>query len=530
MGDVLLNYGHKPNRFGFCLVGALALLVSSFPVATAETEASTVELASPPELDEGLLFFNDGDFAEAIAALAEVQGDQQNPYWLEARSVMGRSFDALGMGQLALDHYADVLAAGPEHEAFEQAFNASAALSRFIEDDATFSRAVLGLSAEQLPTLERSYGLYVAGNRLFDADLYDQSINFLAAIPRGDELFARARLQMAKALIMVEQRPMALAVLQDILDNDTSSLAAIPDGRSLVHLNIARMAYGMALFDQAADHYARVSRTSPYWGDALMERAWAQYALWQGQDLDQALSSSLGALLTLTSPTMENLYYPEAWLLEAQIFFILCKANSGNMLIERFLARHKSLHSDLVAALPAAATNPIGVYQTVVDHRLGKTPKTQLPAPFLNLFLTDPSFDRIEAHLERIEREIDLVKRQRRAWAGGLDGAFIASLQSHAESVRQQRGEEIAYRLGREAEILQQTILATELAQLDMLTQQVNLFEAAAAGRVTPPKQKKRRWTLPDDRRVWPFEGEYWVDELGYYQVTTLSECGTIQE
>jgi hypothetical protein len=39
---------------------------------------------------------------------------------------------------------------------------------------------------------------------------------------------------------------------------------------------------------------------------------------------------------------------------------------------------------------------------------------------------------------------------------------------------------------------------------------------------------RQRGFRQPPGYVMWPFEGEYWIDELGYYQVDTLDECKEI--
>lgn len=517
------------------LLIALALLggapaLAKPPAKPPPAAAPAAPAEAPAALVEGRALFERGDWAEAVAALSEVPGGPGDAFWTEARGLMGRSLDALGLGQLALLHYADVLRAGTEAPGFELAYNASAALSRFLQDDRLFGEVVSGLGQASLPALERSQGLYSAGLYLADAERYKEAVAFLTAIPRGDALFSKARLQMARVLIRLEERPLALAILTDVLDNDPAGVASITHGESLLHLDIARMAYGMGLYDQAVDQYARVRRASPWWTDALLEQAWANYALWQGQGSERALSQSLGALTALTSPALAGLYYPEAWLLQAQILFQLCKGASGSQVVDAFLARFEPLLPALSQALAAEGGDLAALYQTVVDFRAGRPVGSALPAPFLSMFLSDPGFDRLEVHLGRITREHTLVQTQRRAWEGPVEAQLLGLLDTHGQAIRQAEGARILNRLTQEEALLKETLVATQLAQLDLLTQQANMYEAAAGGRALAPRVTKRRWQLPDDRRAWPFEGEYWQDELGYYQVSTTSECLNIQE
>jgi hypothetical protein len=67
-----------------------------------------------------------------------------------------------------------------------------------------------------------------------------------------------------------------------------------------------------------------------------------------------------------------------------------------------------------------------------------------------------------------------------------------------------------------------------EITKLDILNFEQQLYEkAAATGKLDYGdrigelrKARKQRGT-----RVWPYEGEFWADELGYYRYDVRPDC-----
>ena len=66
-----------------------------------------------------------------------------------------------------------------------------------------------------------------------------------------------------------------------------------------------------------------------------------------------------------------------------------------------------------------------------------------------------------------------------------------------------------------------------KITKLDIVELEKTMLERAAirgkiedAKRTAQRKKRKKRGF-----NEWPFEGEYWADELGYYRIETKSEC-----
>jgi len=63
---------------------------------------------------------------------------------------------------------------------------------------------------------------------------------------------------------------------------------------------------------------------------------------------------------------------------------------------------------------------------------------------------------------------------------------------------------------------------------IDVTAAQRNKLEQAVqAGQVSKAESKVMGVVKPDEEHVlWPFDGEYWRDELGFYRQVVISNCG----
>jgi hypothetical protein len=58
-------------------------------------------------------------------------------------------------------------------------------------------------------------------------------------------------------------------------------------------------------------------------------------------------------------------------------------------------------------------------------------------------------------------------------------------------------------------------------AQRGQLTQEMQQGQVSAG-----PSRVENRITADEEHVLWPFNGEYWRDELGYYRQAVTSQCG----
>ena len=67
----------------------------------------------------------------------------------------------------------------------------------------------------------------------------------------------------------------------------------------------------------------------------------------------------------------------------------------------------------------------------------------------------------------------------------------------------------------------------TEIFTLDVLRMKADLYTQAAATGKMPDAARtvERKERIRKGWREWPYEGEDWADELGYYRVYTVPEC-----
>ncbi len=278
------------------------------------------------------------------------------------------------------------------------------------------------------------------------------------------------------------------------------------------NLNIARAYYAAGNYTQASVFYRRVERSSDFWLDAQFESAWAHF---RGNDMNGALAM----LFSHKTPFFEEGYFnPEADLLRAYALFTMCKFPDASKQIDEFQAKWEPIRDQYLAL----SLSPKEAFGEVRAHLTGDTSK--LPRAMLRQFEhEDRMLDAVKA-VSLAERE--LVTAQ---GVGGDTAALaeelLSELIAHRTTVEGQR---ILDRIAESRKELDQLLTDIEITRLDLLNLESEMYSRAAAtgtldygdniGQIRELRRRK-------GYRVWPFQGEYWADEVGWYVFNARPDC-----
>ncbi|MEN9787228.1 MAG: hypothetical protein RLZZ299_2492 [Pseudomonadota bacterium] len=284
-----------------------------------------------------------------------------------------------------------------------------------------------------------------------------------------------------------------------------------PDSDALLVLDAARTWYGAGNYPRALQGWASVPRESPLWPQAQAERAWGHFRL-------DDHNGTLGALVTLQQPFFDGRYQPEADLLRVYSAFLLCKFPTANTELEAFKARYAPVNAAMQAAL---AVEPAALFAQVGDP--GGATATGLPRGVRDVLAEDPATRDAVRSVAAAEAELaaltatDPGTARARAWLTERRDARVRDAGMRVRTALATMQADLGGRLG-----------DAEIFGLDILRMQTRLYEMAAANGGEAPdavRTVQRDEAVRPGWRAWPYEGEAWADELGYYRVTAVPDC-----
>jgi len=119
------------------------------------------------------------------------------------------------------------------------------------------------------------------------------------------------------------------------------------------------------------------------------------------------------------------------------------------------------------------------------------------------------------------------LSREQASWAQGrIADALGAYLDQNREVVVQTAGQLVKNRLTEATENIKKYTNDGSLIRFETTLRQKDLYEQGVdQGKVLNAQQIHRPGMPGEDWNYWAFQGEFWIDEIGYYQYTLKRGC-----
>jgi tetratricopeptide (TPR) repeat protein len=452
-----------------------------------------------------------GNHAAAADALVTVVGDAAKPaFHGEAWALLGDELAALGFPAAAVHAYAQAIRENPVFAAPKIA--TALELANKVGDDRELGDAFahdvgIPVAADVRPQLA-----YLAARAQFQQDNLGAALGILMMVDASSPSYARA--QNLLGVIQTNQgRPNdALAPLQLALATAprTDDPEAFADA---VKLNLARAYYAAGNFPRAIEYDLQVSRSSPHWPEAQFERAWAHFRI-------EDMPGTLGILEDEKTPFLADYWFPEGSMLRTYALFTMCKFVSATEAVDQFAADWQPRKDELDRSL--SGYGPAEGWADVVAARKGGT--TRLPAAVLRSWKDEERFEDAIHAVDTMDGELAQLHGRPESFAT----VTAAALQARRDAIVAEEGGRVVAKATTTRDQLGEMLGNIQLTRLDMMTMQTTLLEhASVTGSLDLGDRigQLRKLRKNPKTRVWPFEGEYWADELGYYKYEVRSDC-----
>ncbi len=322
-----------------------------------------------------------------------------------------------------------------------------------------------------------------------------------------------AELELLRGVVLAQQQRFSDAVVPLI----TAEAMARAEGREpgfteQINVNVARAYYAAGDYGRAIEFYAKVPRTSDIWLEVQFERAWSHF---RGQDTNGALAM----LHNHQAPFFSERFDPEADLLRAYSLFLMCKFGQATREMEGFVQRWQPV-LDAIDALPEMS--PPEAFEAAEAFRDGLD--QPIPVSALRTFRAEPRLGEAIDSTERALEEIAFAEDS------GELGATAAELVAAQRDARiETEGRRVLAKVAQFRQELDEMMADIELTRIDLLTLEADMLQRAAAsgGELEKVDNTQRLRKLRKRRgfRPWPWQGEYWADEVGWYVFASRPDC-----
>ncbi len=381
---------------------------------------------------------------------------------------------------------------------------------------------------------------YLLGRYKYRNRQYEDALRLFSKVSRESKYYIKGQFFSGISNVQVRKSVPAVQSFQKIVGAIDEGVEGIEDEdrmRDLAFLSMARTYYSASVrldennaptidsskLSAAVKYWNKVDVGSEYWLDALFEESWAYF-------MAGDYAHALGNVHTIQSPYFPNSYYPEADVLKAVIYFANCQYDDAEIIVAKFQSKYQPIYDDLNKVLGRfkgdEADEPF--YKFLKDVR---DEKADLP-PRIKIVVHNALSDRqLLRHLSYVQVLDDEGKRFAKAPGSFRDSPLgndvKDSLQLARDIAVRNAGQLARERYQRNLDELNEHLRDSAKILIDINSAKRNQLDAAIAGSQVTSQESERNIVKPDEEHVvWPFDGEYWRDELGFYRQTITSKCG----
>lgn len=496
----------------------------------------------------------DGRFPESARAAFEITNEASDPdQAAEAEYLLAKSLYKLKMYHSALRHFSKVLARGTDGKFFRPSLEWVFFISRKTVDEDIVLDEVARYSTVAFPPryqsefryllaryyLARAEALIAAGQVNEGRSTLKQARQLVEMVPKTTPYFAKARFlagtaayQDATASLQAGQTgaPESLgqafeAFKEVVRVTNPRDPEAFHDWhtRELAFMNLARIHFEARQNRAAIYYYGKVDRGGEQWLEALYEMAWAEYRI---GDYERAL----GNMITLNSPFFQDEYFPESLTVKAIIYYENCRYNEARATIDDFESIYGPVHDEL-EKITGREQVPEAFYQLLDDIQQKQRQKssTALLDRILKLALSDKDLKRRNGSIQELEGELDSIAGTAESFRySDLAKTLLDELKAERQLAISQAGLIARAKLEQERDDLKDLLGKGLRIKFETQEKEKQLLEGRLAGQNSSPevlKQYRYSVAVSDGDQYWPYEGEYWRDELGTYQYTLTKGC-----
>ena len=443
---------------------------------------------------------------------------------------LARTLYELKMYHSAQHYFMQVVRKGPASKYFKHALPKLVAIARYTDNNSELQRVVHKIPPNEYPRQAKNHLLYLMGIRLYDQDSLSDARRYFAQISTKSDLYLRSKY--FEGVIFNQQGRLKSAVkaFRDVIRDaeglqiySEKDLQAVNDLTDLSLLNVARIYYSIQRFSEASKYYSLVPRTSNYWADALFEQSWSTF-------MQNDLNATLGLILTVRSPYYsEDEFLPEADLLRALTFFNLCEYGQVERELLAFEGRIGPMFDEMKEFTEKyRASEARKLADQAYDAYIESTPhSSHLPTSLFKKFLRNKDFSALVRHLQLMDAEEIRIDAQKSLWKNSVGKHLKTVIAKDRQRYKRRAGLLLLAEMARTSQYLGDLLTQSEIIRFEVVSAQ----RADYAYKMQNPNLRDQfsGMTLDFATSVefiyWPFNGEFWEDELGYYRYTEQGSC-----
>ena len=381
---------------------------------------------------------------------------------------------------------------------------------------------------------------YMLGRYKYRNRQYEDAVRLFQKVDTDSPYYVQAQFFSGISYVQLRKSVPAIKSFQRVEKAVDEGAEGVEDEgrmRDLAYLSMARTYYSSSIkldaetnapnvnsekLSAAVKYWNQVDEGSEYWLDALFEESWAYF---MAGDYPRAL----GNIHTLEAPYFPGSFYPEAQILKAVIYFSNCNYEAATTVVARFKKKYEPLRKELEKVVAHFKGDPEQSYKFLLAVRDGTAELDPSIKGIVENAMSDRQVLRNIEYVKVLDDEMAHFTKAPSAFqSSGLGQQVRDALKLARDIAVKNAGKLAKSRYDRNLDDLDEHLRNGQKILIDITAAQRNLLdEKLQQGQVSKVESKIFGVVNPDQEHLlWPFQGEYWRDELGFYRQVVQSACG----
>lgn len=446
---------------------------------------------------------------------------------MQIRYILGLMLQEMKLNQTAAFQYVDVIRK-KDTEYTQKSIDKLSMVADNLGDDTLLNYAVSKVVLNNFPDEQKDILNFRIGEVKNRAGLKDESIQYFSQVRPDSRYYIQARFQQGIAYLEKNQVNSAIKIYEELYAA-VKDLKVTHPNRVTTLMGLARSYYQKGDWDKSIEYYRMVPRDTDAWHDALFESSWAML---RGGQFRSALSN----FQSLHSAYYDNSYQAESLLLRAIIYLYICQYDE----MEKVLSLYEKTYAPIknnISSLLKDIKDPVFYFNEL--EKLSKARSNVKNANLLKNLKINEGVLRNISDIGEVKRAykyyLNLVNEKRTvermgAWSRSAVGKYaLKIINNRMKNTRIHIGEIMIENLASIKNELIEFYEQASFIRYEMINGQKEQLRKKIANKNLPGAEiddsLDHDFYVKNGYEYWPFEGEYWLDELGNYQYLGKQSC-----
>jgi tetratricopeptide (TPR) repeat protein len=521
------------------------LIISSFivPVASSAQRNTRKRTTTPPkraqsymqsnnpresamkgQLSDALRLAQGGQYENAANALFSLG---RRPELADERPqikyILGTMLVELKLYQTAAFQFVDVIRS--KHPKYSKmAIEKLSVVADSLGDDTILNYAISRVDLNDFPGNLKDMIHFRLGEIRMRNHEFAKASELFSRVHSGSSYYFQA--QFNKGLAEMEAGQPAIAVGTYTRMMEARTRAPVTDtNRVAAQMGLARSLYQKQDWEQAIEVYSQIPRDTLMWHDAVFEQSWAMLRA-------ARFRSALSNFQTLHSAYYEDFYMPESLLLRAIVYLYICKYDEMEKVLSLFEKTYGPVRSkigDFLKSTNEASAFYAEIEKAQVIKTTDKSANLRLPYIVLRDVLDEGDVKRSMHYIDRLAQERARVDSNRAFKASALGQYATKILANRSRNAKFAVGDMVKAHLQNMRVELRDLYEQAGFIRYEMINGRKESLKKKMAGKDLGGAQIDdnidREFYIQNGYEYYPFQGEFWLDEVGNYHYLGKQSC-----